>query len=136
MPAKPRSCRYGYVYVVASEREAVPLCPLKTEPEPESIADQVQTQASHALSWVKAVATRSPMPSPPRKNEVHSWIETVAYGLSKAANSGAEQAISVQHAFASDPMPICSMDVAGNILRKWSSTWMSQEFSEGLVTGF
>ena len=92
-------------YVVASELESQAV-PHFTESEPESITDQVQTQASHALSWVKAVATRSPVPTPPRKNEVHLWVETVSYGLSKAANAVAEHAISVQHAFASDPTPL------------------------------
>lgn len=37
---------------------------------------------------------------------VHIHIHVQSYGLSKTANSGAKHAISVQHAFASDPMPL------------------------------
>ena len=44
-------------FVLESELE-VQTVPHFTEPEPESVADQVQNRASH-LSWVTAVATRS-----------------------------------------------------------------------------
>ena len=37
---------------------------------------------------------------------VHIHIHVQSYGLSKTANSGAKHAISVQHAFASNPMPL------------------------------
>lgn len=46
----------------------------------------------------------TPQALPP--NQLHTWSENVAYGLSKSVNAGAEHALATQHAFATDPAPM------------------------------